>query len=258
MAEWIVERRDEVEVWTIDGEPRRNTLTRALVLELGEHVERVRESREVRAVVLTGAGDKAFCAGADLKDREKMSREDIVAWLDLLHRVFRTLETSPRIFVAAINGAAFGGGVELSLACDLRVADPGAALALTEVKLGIIPGGGGTQRLPRAIGISRAKDLIFTGRRVLAAEAMAMGLVNKVSAPGKALDEAVAMAAEIASNAPLAVAQAKAAITEGMDLAWDEASALERAKYVPLLDTRDRLEGLAAFREKRRPVYRGE
>jgi enoyl-CoA hydratase/carnithine racemase len=218
----------------------------------------VQQSRSVRAVVLTGQGDRAFCAGADLKGRESMTHDDIKRWLELLHRVFRAVETSPHVFIAAINGVAFGGGLELALACDLRVADSGAAVALTEVKLGIIPGAGGTQRLPRAIGVARAKELIFTGRRVLAAEALAMGLLNKVSAPGHVLAEACELATEIAENAPLAVAQAKAAINEGAALEWEEAATLERAKYHPLLATRDRLEGLAAFREKRKPVYRGE
>lgn len=258
MSEWKIDSRGAVEVWTIDGEARRNTLTTALVEELETLVARVAAGRGVHAVVLTGAGDKAFCAGADLKDRERMSHDDVKAWLVLLHRAFRALELAPQVFIAGLNGAAFGGGLELALACDLRVADPAASMGLTEVKLGIIPGGGGTQRLPKAVGVSRAKELIFTGRRVMAAEAMAMGLVNRLSAPGLAVAEACELANEIVQNAPLAVAQAKAAITEGYDLAWDEAARLEREKYHPLLATQDRLEGLAAFREKRRPSFRGE
>ena len=154
MSEWIVEARGAVEVWTIAGEARRNTLTKGMVLELEEHVARAQRSREVRTVVLTGQGEKAFCAGADLKDREKMSHEDIKSWLVLLHRVFRALETAPQVYIAALNGVAFGGGLELALACDLRVSDPAASMGLTEVKLGIIPGAGGTQldsRTTRAI-----------------------------------------------------------------------------------------------------------
>lgn len=258
MSDWIVDARGTVEVWTIAAEERRNTLTQGLVEELEALVARTAANRAVRCVVITGQGDKAFCAGADLKDRERMSKEDVRGWLELLHRAFRAVETAPQIFIAALNGAAFGGGLELALACDLRVADPGAAMGLTEVKLGVIPGAGGTQRLPRAIGVSRAKELIFTGRRVLAAEALAMGLVGKLSPPGQVVEEALKIAVEISDNAPLAVAQAKAAINEGYDLPWDEAARLERAKYDPLLDTADRLEGLAAFRERRKPNYRGE
>jgi enoyl-CoA hydratase/carnithine racemase len=258
MAEWKIELRGATELWTIDGEARRNTLTKAMVEELEVQVARVAADRKVRAVVLTGAGDKAFCAGADLKDRAKMSHDEIKAWLELLHRAFRALETAPQVFIAALNGVAFGGGLELALACDLRVADPGVSMGLTEVKLGIIPGAGGTMRLPRAVGVSRAKELIFTGRRVLAAEALAMGLVNKLAVPGGAVAEALELAAEIGQNAPLAVAQAKAAIDGGLGLPWDEAARLEREMYHPLLATKDRLEGLAAFHEKRRPNFQGE
>lgn len=257
MAEWKVESGGGVEVWTIDGEARRNTLTKAMVEELEVQVARVAAGSDVRAVVLTGSGDKAFCAGADLKDREKMSHDDIKHWLVLLHRAFRSMELAPQVFIAALNGVAFGGGLEMALACDLRVADPASFMALTEVKLGIIPGAGGTQRLPMAVGVSRAKELIFTGRRVAASEALAMGLVNRVSAPGQAVAEARDLALSVVENAPLAVAQAKKAITGGLGLAWDDAAALERAMYHPLLATEDRLEGLAAFREKRRPNYKG-
>ena len=258
MAEWKIDARGAIEIWTIDGEARRNTLTRAMVEELERQVARVSSQRHTRSVVLTGSGDKAFCAGADLKDRAKMSHDDIKDWLVLLHRAFRAVETAPQVFIAALNGVAFGGGLELALACDLRVADPAASMGLTEVKLGIIPGAGGTQRLPKAVGVSRARELIFTGRRVLAAEALAMGLVNKLSTPGGSVAEALELAAEIGRNAPLAVAQAKAAINGGLHLPWDDAAQLEREMYHPLLTTQDRLEGLAAFHEKRPPNFRGE
>lgn len=258
MASWIIETQGAVETWTIAREASRNALTSALVVELGEHVARVSASPSVRAVVITGQGDRAFCAGADLKDRAGMSDADVREWLELLYRVFRSLEKSPKVFVAALNGAAFGGGLELALACDLRVADPAAVVGLTEVKLGIIPGGGGTQRLPRIIGVARAKELILTGRRVDAAEAHAIGLVNRVSAPGQSVAAACSLASEIAANAPLAVVQAKRAIDEGVELSFDEAARLELAMYHPLLDTEDRLEGLRAFGEKRPPRYQGK
>lgn len=258
MANWNIETGDAVETWTIAREASRNALTRALVEELGEHVARVSTSSSVRAVVITGQGDRAFCAGADLKDRAGMSDADVRDWLELLYRVFRSIEKSPKIFIAALNGAAFGGGLELALACDLRVADPAAVVGLTEVKLGIIPGGGGTQRLPRLIGVARAKELIFTGRRVDAAEALSIGLVNRVGARGEALSTALNLASEIAANAPLAVVQAKRAIDEGLELAFDEAARFELEMYHPLLDTEDRLEGLRAFREKRPPRYQGK
>jgi len=162
------------------------------------------------------------------------------------------------VFIAAVNGAAFGGGTELALVCDLRLASPSAEMGLTEVKLGIIPGGGGTQRLARLIGPGRARDLILTGRRVAAAEALSLGLVNRVSGEGKLIDDALETARQIASNAPIAVAAAKHAIAEGLSLPMDDALKLELSHYEKVLGTEDRLEGLRAFAEKRPPLFRGK
>jgi enoyl-CoA hydratase/carnithine racemase len=258
MADLKVEPRGAVDVWTIDGEARRNPISRAMIAELEALVSRVSASgHSTRAVVLTGAGDKAFCAGADLKERATMSAPEVRAFLDSLRRTFRAMERSECTFIAAVNGIAFGGGTELALACDLRVATPSAELGLTEVKLGIIPGGGGTQRLSRLIGPGRAKDLILTGRRVSAAEALNLGLVNRVAPEGQLLETAVALAESIAANAPIAVAAAKHAIDDGLALGLDDALALEQRKYELTLQTEDRLEGLKAFAEKRAPQFKG-
>jgi enoyl-CoA hydratase/carnithine racemase len=257
MAEFKVDARGPIEIWTIDGEGRRNAISRAMLKELGEMVTRVSRGHDTRAVVITGAGDKAFCAGADLKERSTMSEPEVRAFLDGLRQTLRAVEKSDCVFIAAVNGAAFGGGTELALACDLRVAAPAAELGLTEVKLGIIPGGGGTQRLTRLVGPGRAKDLILTGRRVNAAEAFSIGLVNRLAPEGHLLDTAYAMAESIVENAPIAVATAKHAIDEGMSLELDEALALELRQYEKVLATEDRLEGLKAFAEKRKPVYKG-
>ncbi|HYV50170.1 MAG TPA: enoyl-CoA hydratase-related protein, partial [Myxococcaceae bacterium] len=171
MPEWKVEPRGPgVELWTIDGEARRNAIGRAMLAELEANVARA--ARSSRVVVLTGAGDKSFCAGADLKERAGMSEAEVREFLDRLRRTLRAMETADAVFIAAVNGTAFGGGTELALTCDLRLAAPSAEMGLTEVKLGIIPGGGGTQRLARLIGPGRARDLILTGRRVAAAEAL--------------------------------------------------------------------------------------
>src|SRR5437763_11322258 len=186
MAEFLTERRGGVELWTINGEGRRNAISRAMLRELEERVDRL--AAEVRVVVLTGAGDKAFCAGADLKERATMSEGEVRDFLAGLRRTFRKIERSRGVFVAAVNGIAFGGGTELALSCDLRLAAPASELGLTEVKLGIIPGGGGTQRLSRLIGPGRAKDLILTGRRVSAAEAYSIGLVNRLAPEGRLLE----------------------------------------------------------------------
>jgi len=183
--EWSVDRLDGIELWTIDGEARRNALSRAMIRELLENLVRVRDDRAVRCVVITGKGDKAFCAGADLKERATMSAGEVHHFHESLRDAFRGIESAPQAFVAALNGAALGGGLELALACDLRVVVEGAEMGLPEVGLGIIPGGGGTVRLPRAIGVARAKELILTGRRVGAAEALAMGLVSRVARPAR-------------------------------------------------------------------------
>jgi enoyl-CoA hydratase/carnithine racemase len=257
MVEFKVEQRGALEIWTIDGQSRRNAISRAMLGELEELVQRVSQSRTTRAVVITGAGDKAFCAGADLKERTTMDEAEVRAFLERLRRTLRAVELSDTVFIAAINGSAFGGGTELALACDLRVAAPAAELGLTEVKLGIIPGGGGTQRLSRLIGPGRAKDLILTGRRVNAAEAFSFGLVNRLAPEGRLLDVAVVMAELIVENAPLAVGAAKHAIDEGLSLPIEDALQLELRKYETILKTEDRLEGLRAFAEKRPPRFTG-
>jgi len=263
MPELLVERRDAVELWTLNGAARRNAISQALLRELEENVDRVSAARgpgetgDTRVVVLTGAGEQAFCAGADLKERATMSEDDVRGFLEGLRRTLRKLEQSRCVFLAAINGSAFGGGTELSLACDLRLAAPTAELGLTEVKLGIIPGGGGTQRLSRLIGPGRAKDLILSGRRVNAAESFSIGLVNRLTPEGRLIELALTLAEQIAANAPLAVAEAKHAIDEGLALPLDEALALEHRHYEAVLQTEDRLEGLRAFAEKRPPRFTG-
>lgn len=257
MSEFRVESRADgaIEVWTIDGEARRNAISRAMRAELEGLIEAAGKKPALRAVVITGAGEKAFCAGADLKERASMSEEEVRTFLHDLRRTFRAFERSEKIFIAAINGAAFGGGTELALACDLRVIAPGAKMALTETRLAIIPGGGGTQRLPRLVGMGVAKDLILTGRPVEAEEALRLGLVNRISEG--VVSAALSLAEEVAAGGPIALAAAKAAIQEGMELGLDEALELEFQQYQRTLQTADRLEGLAAFREKRKPVYRG-
>jgi len=251
-------RGEAIEVWTIQGEARRNTLTRALVGEVIGAVASVEADRSLRAIIVTGQGDKAFCAGADLKERSGMSVPEIHVWLDDLRRMTMAIERSRVPFIAALNGSSFGGGTELALSCDLRVAVETAELALTEVTLAIIPGAGGTQRLPRLVGLGIAAELILTGRRVPAAEALKIGLLNRVAPSGQALAEALKLAEAIAANGPVAIAAAKAALQLGSSLPLDAGLDLERRQYERTLSTQDRLEGIAAFRDKRKPVYRGE
>ena len=268
--EWIVEERGEVEVWTIDGAARRNSITRAMLSALNAELRRAEQTRCLRCVVITGAGNRAFCAGADLKERARMSEGDVHAFHQDLRAALRGIETSPKVFVAAINGAALGGGLELALTCDLRVMSAAAEMGLPEVGLGIIPGGGGTQRLARAIGVARAKDLVLTARRIDAIEALAYGLVTtsdtallaplvtRAAPPERLREAALEAAAEVARNAPISLRQAKRAIDGGFHLPLEEALDLENRMYQDCLGTRDRQEALQAFAEKRRPVFTGE
>ena len=258
MSELSIERPlDHVEVWTLRGAARRNSLTRALVAALLEElVERLPRSG-THVVVLTGEGE-TFCAGADLKERTGMSLEEVHRFLDNLALLMDGIEQSNVIFIAALNGSAFGGGTELALACDLRLAATGAELALTEVSWGIVPGAGGTQRLPRLVGLGLAKELILTGRRVSSDEGRSIGLLNDVVQREALLTAALEVAARISRHAPIAVAGAKRTLNAALDLPLAEGLLFERRQYETTLGTKDRLEGLAAFREKRPPNYRGE
>lgn len=252
-----MELHGAVKLLTIDKEAQLNVLSRALVAELGEAARSADDAPAVRAVVVTGAGNKAFCAGANLKERTGWNHDDIRRWLVELHAAFRRIETCKKPWIAAVNGLALGGGCELALACDLRVLDPLAQIGLTETRIGVIPGGGGTVRLARMIGMGRAKDLIFTARRASAEEAQRIGLADRISEAGRSVEAALALAAEIGANAPVAVGAAKAAIGESWDLPADEALACERRQYEKPLLSEDRLEGLKAFAEKRAPSWKG-
>jgi enoyl-CoA hydratase/carnithine racemase len=257
MGTLIKEDRGSTRVLTIDGEAQMNVLSRALVAELAQHARQAAVEDAIRAVVVTGAGRRAFCAGANLKERQGWTEDDVRRWLQELHGSLRELERCPKPFIAAINGLALGGGCELALACDLRVMDPSAQIGLTETRIGVIPGGGGTVRLARIIGIGRAKDLILTARRVDATEALQLGLANRISAAGDSVAAALALAHEIAANAPVAIAAAKAGVDEAWDLPMDAALERERHHYEKPLLSEDRLEGLKAFSEKRPPRWRG-
>ncbi len=258
---WQVEDRGGVQVWTLCRPEARNALSRAARAELEALVEGVAAQRQVRAVVLSGQGERAFCAGADLKERRGMDEAAVRTWLKDLRRTLDAIEASPKVFIAAVHAAAFGGGLELALACDLRVVSASARMGLTETRLAIIPGGGGTQRLPRLVGLGRARDLILTGRRVEGAEALRIGLAERLcEASGRAacIEAALALAEEVAGGGPVALAKAKEAIVRGVDRPLSEGLEIEYECYQATLNTHDRLEALAAFAEKRPPVFRGE
>lgn len=212
----------------------------------------------VRCIIITGAGEKAFCAGADLKERAGMDSVQVKKTVSLIRDTINSLELLPQPVIAAVNGVAFGGGTELALACDIRIASETAKLGLTETSLGIIPGAGGTQRLPRLVGKGRAKELIFTARRLEAKEALEIGLVEYNVPSESLLDKALEIAGQIVRNGPIAVAQAKFAIDKGYDVDLNTGLAIEQNAYAVTIPTKDRLEGLQAFKEKRTPKYIGE
>lgn len=252
------ERRGRIAIWTIDRAERMNALSRAVVRELGRLAREAAADPELRGVILTGAGEKAFCAGADLKERRGMDEEDVRDFLPLYRASFGAIDRLPIPVIAALGGVAFGGGLELALACDFRVAAPHVTLGLTETSLGIIPGAGGTQRLTRIVGEARAKELIVFARRITADEALGLGIVNRVAKDGQsALDCALELAAPLEEAAPIAISAALEAIDGASDLDLEAGLTLEQRCYERTLVSQDRLEALAAFAEKRKPRFTG-
>jgi methylglutaconyl-CoA hydratase len=253
-----VERRGRAAILTLDRPERRNALSRDTLLALGRLGRELAADPEVRAIVLTGAGDKAFCAGADLKERQGFSDDDVRAQVGLYRTELAALDRSPKPVVAALNGVAFGGGLELALVCDLRVAVPEAKVGLPETTLGIIPGAGGTQRLPRIIGEARAKEMILLGRPLSAQEALAWGLVNRVSPAGiHVVDDTLEFLAPILDGAPIAQSAALRAIDVSFEAPLEQGLELERVFYDETLRSEDRREALRAFAEKRKPAFQG-
>ena len=212
---------------------------------------------QARCVVLTGAGARAFCAGGDLKERNGMTDEQWQAQHLLFERMVRAFIACPSPVIGAVNGAAYAGGCELALCCDFIYAAESARFALTEVALGIMPGAGGTQSLPRTVGERRAKEIILTGRPFTAQEAYEWGMVNRLCAPGKVVEDALETARRIADNAPISVRQAKHAIHFGLQMDLASGMMLEIEAYNRMVPTKDRREGIASFNEKRKPRFTG-
>ena len=215
------------------------------------------DAGDVRCIVLTGSGDRIFCAGGDLKERNGMTQAQWQRQHELFERKYWTLVDLPVPVIAAVNGHAYAGGLEMALSCDFIYASSAARFALTEVTLGIMPGAGGTQNLPRAIGERRAKEIILTGRPFSAQQALGWGLVNEVFEPAEVLERALETAAVIAGNAPLSVRQVKKSVRYGGQMELRTAYRFEVEAYNHLVDTEDRMEGVLAFNEKRKPVFKG-
>jgi enoyl-CoA hydratase len=242
---------------TLDRPEVANAFDTETALALYELFERFQAEQRYRCVVITGAGSKAFCAGADLKERNSLSDEQWRSQHQVFERMFRAVRDCPIPVVAAVNGAAYAGGLELVLHCDFAYASTAAKFALTEVALGIMPGGGGTQTLPRAVGEPRAKELILSASPFSAEEALAWGVVNRLCEPGKVVLEALRIAERMASLAPLALRQAKQVIRQGLHRDLVSAMELEIEAYNRLVGTEDRREGMRAFNDKRAPKFKG-
>ncbi|EFJ52284.1 hypothetical protein VOLCADRAFT_32282, partial [Volvox carteri f. nagariensis] len=250
-----------VSIISLSRPAARNAIGRQLLRELAEALDTVRQERTTRCVLVRSVVPGVFCAGADLKERATMSQSEAAEFVSRIRRTFTELQDLPMPTLAVVEGLALGGGAELALACDIRVMGSGASMAFPEAQLGIIPGAGGTQRLPRLVGASRAKELIFTGRRVTAAEALDMRLAEHVvpdDQVGGVYNRALQLAEQMVRSAPLSLRQAKVAVNRGLEVDLHTGLAMEEALYAQLLPTRDRLEGLKAFAEKRKPDYKGE
>jgi enoyl-CoA hydratase/carnithine racemase len=254
----LVEEKDGIAVLTLNRPKVMNSFNFALLNSLKEQVDALKFNTNVRVVIITGADRKAFCAGADLKERTTFDELQVKEFIFTIRNLFTSIEHLNKPVIAAINGVALGGGTELALACDIRVAAMNASMGLTETRFAIIPGAGGTQRLPRLIGRGKAKELIFTGRRVDAREALQIGLVNQIYDPESLLTECQKMAAMICETGPIAIEQAKYAINYGLETDLHTGLGIESNAYWVTIPTEDRLEGLAAFQEKRKPVYKGK
>src|SRR5262245_22367588 len=255
MGEFVgIEREGAVATIRLDRPPA-NALARQVSLELSEAAAEVAADEGVRAVVVWG-GERIFAAGADIKAMVTYGPEEVALDVGALEQACRDIEAIPTITIAAIYGYALGGGLELALSCDFRFAAEDARLGLPEVLLGIIPGSGGTQRLPRAIGLPKARDLIYTGRQVDAAEALGIGLVDRIAPSGGAYALAIEQASAFANGPTAAYASAKRALAAS-DRPLGDGLQVERELFAPLFATRDQKEGMRAFLDKREPTFEG-
>ena len=251
-----VESDDGVAVLTIDRQEKLNALDGQVVEEIGQALLEL-ESEGPRVIIVTGAGERAFIAGADIRAMSAMDPIEAKRFSEIGHAAMALLDRSPIPTIAAVNGYALGGGCEVALACDIRIAAENANFGFPEVGLGILPGLGGTQRLPRLIGPALAKELIFTGRRIGAGEAREIGLANRVVGRGEALSAARELAEEISANGPLALRHAKAAANRALDTDLISGLEYEADQFALLFATEDAREGMNAFGEKRKPKFEG-
>ena len=248
-----VEKKMEIGIIALNRPEVRNALNRKMIQELGDALTELENDPQIRSIIITG--NKDFCAGADIKEMNAIKPEEIEAFCRRGHKVVNQIENMGKPVIAAINGFALGGGCELALACDIRIAGESAKFGQPEVNLGLIPGFGGTQRLSRLVGVGKAKEMIFTGEILGAKEAAAIGLVNRVEKDEELMAKAEEMAQVIAQKAPIAVKMAKTLINENQEITKGLEKEIEF--FARCFTTQDRLEGMNAFLEKRKPKFKG-
>lgn len=258
METLLYEQKEHLAVVTLHRPDAMNAFNYDMLSELGQVVDAIRINPDIRLVIFRGAGGRAFSVGADLKERKTLTTEQVKRNLYKIGEVFTTIENLPQPTIAMIDGFAFGGGMELALACDFRIASQKSVMGLTETSLAIIPGAGGTQRLPRLIGESKALELILTARKLTAEEAYSYGLLTQVAPDDSLVDQTEEFALSILSNGPVALVQAKFAVKNGMNADLQTGLQIERKAYELTIPTEDRVEALLAFGEKRKPQFKGK
>ncbi|MDW0115392.1 enoyl-CoA hydratase-related protein [Sporosarcina thermotolerans] len=258
MTTVLYEKKNNIAYVTINREDMLNCFDYETLHKLQEVTDSISLDREARVVIFTGAGDKSFSAGADLKERKTLNEMEVKRNVKAIRDAFKAIANLPQPTIAAVNGYALGGGFELMIACDFSIAAEGVKMGLTETSWAIIPGAGGTQRLPRLVGEMKAKELIFTARKFTAEEGLQLGVILKVVKRENLLAACEELAFDMMKNGPVAIQQAKYAITQGMNTDLQTGLAIESKAYELIIPTEDRMEALLAFSEKRSPVFTGK